>query len=90
MSDLMTAAAGSETRRSMVCVWMAVSAVWVGFWLVMAAIAVVAARIDNPFAEDLGAFAVIVLTPPLVTFVLGSAFRLTFEAVAQGRNRRRH
>jgi hypothetical protein len=68
---------------------MAVSAVWVGFWLVMAAIAVMAARIDNPFAGDLGAFAVIVLTPPLVTFVLGSTLRLTFEALAQRRTQSR-
>jgi hypothetical protein len=67
---------------------MAVSAVWVGFWLVAAAVAVLAARVDNPFAEDLGAYAVIVLTPPLVTFVVGTVFRLILETLTDRSSRR--
>lgn len=87
MSDL-TATAGTETRRSMICIWMAVSAVWVAFWLLMASVAVIAVRIDNPFEEDLGAFSAIVLTPPLALFLFGLVLWLIFDALTRRRSRR--
>ncbi len=73
------AVAEGETRQAMMRVWMAISAIWVGFWLCMAALILVAAEMTVPLAGKLGLFALIVLTPPLALLAIGSALRWGFE-----------
>ena len=82
MSDI-SVAAGSQTRQSMIRVWMALSAVWVAFWLVIAAIIFAAVDIRQPLADELGTFSVIVLTPPLALLAVGAAVRWAFEALSR-------
>ena len=73
------AVAAGETRQAMMRVWMAISAIWVAFWLSMAALIAVAAEMTVPLAGKLGLFALIVLTPPLALLAIGSALRWGFE-----------
>jgi hypothetical protein len=77
--------AGNETRQSMVRVWMAISAVWVAFWLLTAGVAFAAVEMRAPIGEQLGLFSIIILTPPLALLALGTAGRLLFEAFAHKR-----
>jgi hypothetical protein len=77
------AAAGVETRQSMLRVWMAISAVWVAFWLLIAAVVMVAAELHPPFADEFGSYAAIVLLPPLAFLMLGALARWTFEAASR-------
>jgi hypothetical protein len=86
MSDT-SVAAGIDTRQSMIRVWMALSAVWVAFWLSIAAIIFAAVGIREPLAAELGRFAAIVLTPPVVLLILGAALRWTFEALTRAARR---
>ena len=73
-------AAWIETRQSLVRVWMAISAVWVTFWLLIATTALAAAEVHRSFAADLPTFAFIVLAPPLGLLLLGIIGRSLFEA----------
>jgi len=83
MSESAVTAAGAETRQSMIRVWLAISAVWVAFWLLIAAVIGVAIQQGSPFEADLNVFALIVLTPPLALLALGASARLLFEALAR-------
>ena len=83
MSDTSLAAAGVDTRQSMIRVWMALSAVWVAFWLLIAGIVFASVDMRNPFADELGPFSLIVLTPPLALLALGALARWTFEALTR-------
>ena len=60
-------------------VWMAISAIWVAFWLSMAALIAMAAEMTVPLDGKLGLFALIVLTPPLALLAVGSVLRWGFE-----------
>jgi hypothetical protein len=73
------AVAEGETRQAMMRVWMAISAIWVAFWLSMAALIALAAEMTVPLAGKLGLFALIVLTPPLALLAVGTALRWGFE-----------
>lgn len=80
MSDRATKRDAAETRRSMIRVWLAISAVWTAFWLVIAAL--VAASSGSLFAlpNEIGLFALIVLLPPLALLTLGTLGHLLVEA----------
>jgi hypothetical protein len=82
MSDAVIGTAVVETRQAMLRVWMAISAVWVAFWLSIATLIVVTAGTASPLDERLGLFALIVLTPPLAFLAVGALFRCAFEAIA--------
>jgi hypothetical protein len=82
MSETSVTAAGLECRQSMLRVWMAISGVWVVFWLAIAAI-VAANDIRYPLEGQFELFALIVLTPPLVLLALGVIGRWTFETFVQ-------
>jgi hypothetical protein len=73
------AVAEGETRQAMMRVWMAISAIWVAFWLSMAALIVVAAEMTVPLTGKLGLFALIVLSPPIALLAVGSVVRWAFE-----------
>ena len=83
MSESAVTTAGAETRQSMIRVWLAISAVWVAFWLLIAAVIVAAMQMGSPFDADLNIFALIVLTPPLALLALGVSARLLFEFLAR-------
>jgi len=84
MSDTSWSIAGGETRQAMIRVWMAISAIWVAFWLGIALV-VVGTGVANPFADRLSLFALIVMAPPLALLLLGAGARLTFEFLRQTR-----
>ena len=73
------AVAAGETRQAMMRVWMAISAIWVAFWLCMAGLIAVTAEMTVPLAGKLGLFALIVLTPPVALLAIGAALRCAFE-----------
>jgi hypothetical protein len=77
------AVAEGETRQAMMRVWMAISAIWVAFWLSMAALIAVAAEMTVPLAGNLGLFALIVLSPPIALLAVGTALRWGFEMLFQ-------
>lgn len=85
MSNTSVAVAAGETRQAMVRVWMAISAIWVTFWLCLAALIIVASGMTVPLDNQLGLFALIVMTPPLVLFAVGAAFRWVFETLFRNR-----
>ena len=73
------AVAADETRQAMIRVWMAISAIWVVFWLCMGGLIAVTAEMTVPLAGNLGLFALILLSPPVVLLAVGAAFRCAFE-----------
>jgi hypothetical protein len=75
-----------ETRRSLVRVWLAISAVWVAFWLLMAAAA--AAQLENPFVTQARLFSLIVALPPAALLLTGFVGRVLIHAVAMLRRQR--
>ena len=53
MSEASVTVAGGETRQAMIRVWMAISAIWIVFWLCIAAPVVIAgAEIGKRFAQE--------------------------------------
>ena len=83
MTESAVTTAGAETRQSMIRVWLAISAVWVAFWLLIAGGIVAAMQTGSPFDANLNVFALIVLTPPLALLALGAGARLLFEFLAR-------
>ncbi len=79
MSDVSASAAGLEARQSMIRVWMAISAVWAAFWLLIAAIALATVEVRYSLAEEFGTFSFILLAPPLSLLALGVVGRWLFE-----------
>ena len=81
MSD--TSVAAVDARQSMLRVWMALSAVWVAFWLLIAGIVFTAVGMQEPFSDELGRYAAIVVTPPAALFAVGVPLRWLFEALTR-------
>lgn len=81
MSETSVAMAAGESRQAMIRVWMAISAIWVAFWLCIAALIVATGEMPGPLTNELRLFALIVMTPPVVLFALGALFRCVFEAL---------
>lgn len=79
MANAAVPAAGVETRQSMLRVWMAMSAVWIAFWLAIAAIVVASGAARFPLAGQFAPFAAIVLAPPLIFLGFGVTIRWAFE-----------
>ena len=73
------AVAEVEARQAMMRVWMAISAVWVAFWLCMAGLTFVSAEMTIALANQLQLFALIVLAPPLALLAIGAALRWLVE-----------
>lgn len=77
-----------EARQSMIRVWLAISAVWVAFWLIVAALVLATFEPYNPAIVQLGIFSLIVATPPFALFAVGAVSRWIFETVALRRQDR--
>jgi hypothetical protein len=75
-------ASGVETRKSLIRIWLAISAVWVSFWLLTATTVFAAAATLNPFIEEFGLFSAIVLTPPIALLAIGALGRFLVEALS--------
>lgn len=74
-------AAVAETRQSMLRVWMAISGVWVAFWLIIAGLMLTTLKPYDPFLVQFGIFALIVATPPFVLLAIGATLRWLFETI---------
>jgi hypothetical protein len=86
MSDANVATAEGETRQAMIRVWMAISAIWIAFWLALAALIVATGEMADPLTNQFRLFALIVMTPPLVLFAIGGLVRWTVETRFRKRN----
>jgi hypothetical protein len=82
MTDVAMEAAGVETRQAMLRVWMAISAVWVAFWISIAGIILMTGFIESPLFDRLNLVAAIVVTPPIVLLAVGALSRLIFETIS--------
>jgi hypothetical protein len=60
---------------------MAISAVWVAFWLLIAATAAATARMQYPLTTQLNTFSLIVAMPPAALLIAGAIGRWLFKAV---------
>ena len=80
MSNMTASISGVETRQSMIRVWLAISAVWVAFWLCMAAIAM---EFSYPLAAGLRPFSIIVILPPVALLGMGVICRWVFAGFAR-------
>jgi hypothetical protein len=78
----------AETRQSMIRVWMAMSAVWVAFWLLITGLFMMTVEPAYPLNENVSSFAAITLTPPLALFIIGAIARLTFMKIEQRKRAR--
>ena len=78
MSDAAVTVSGGETRQSMIRVWMAISAVWVAFWLLIAAIVMLSVEFSYPLGAELRPFSAIVVLPPLALLFAGIVCRWTY------------
>ncbi len=81
MSDTSIGAVGAETRQAMLRVWMAISAVWVAFWISIAGLIVLTGSMSDPLLDRLHLVALIVIAPPLFLLALGTILRLIFETI---------
>ena len=80
MSNTRVAAiAAVEARQAMMRVWMAISAIWVAFWLCMAGLTFVTAEMAVALSNQISLFALIVIAPPLALLAVGAALRWGFE-----------
>ena len=80
-------AAVLDARQSMFRVWMAISAIWVTFWIVMAGLVVAALAPHDTLVIDLSVCAAIAAVPPILLLAGGATVHLILEAIAQ-RDRR--
>jgi sterol desaturase/sphingolipid hydroxylase (fatty acid hydroxylase superfamily) len=88
MTNTTTAAMHQDARQSMLRVWLAISSVWIGFWLAIAAIVVAAFGNAYDLIGTFTSFSVIVLAPPLALLLFGVAGCLIFECRTQDRRPR--
>jgi hypothetical protein len=82
MSNTSVAIAEVESRQALIRVWMAISAIWIAFWIAIALPIVFYGEATTPLFEQFRLFAVIVLVPPVVLLVAGAAVRWLFETLA--------
>ena len=71
MSDASVRAEISDARQCMIRFWMAISAVWLTFWLLIGGIVLVTVEIPYAFTPELKSFALIVVAPPAALLAIG-------------------
>ncbi len=82
MSDASVRVNGGDTRQSLIRFWMAISAVWLAFWLLIAGIFLLNVDIPYIFSAEIGPFTLIVLTPPAALLAIGILGCWAFQAFA--------
>ena len=83
MANVTIGSAGPETRLAMLRVWMALSAVWVAFWLMIAALVALTTETSNLPLRLPGLVALIAVTPPIALLGVGAMSRWIFEALSR-------
>jgi hypothetical protein len=83
MLSTLAGPAANEARRSMFIVWLSISAVWLSFWALIAALALAAAEIRQPFLRDITSISVLVVCPPAALLGLVVAARLLVGVLAR-------
>jgi hypothetical protein len=83
MSDASVRANGGEARQSLIRFWMAISAVWLAFWLLIAGIFFLNVDIPYIFSAEIVPFTLIVLTPPAALLAIGILGCWAFQAFAE-------
>ena len=73
------AVAAVEARQAMMRVWMAISAIWVAFWLSMAGLTFASTEMTVALSDELRLFMMILIAPPLVLLAVGALVRWVFE-----------
>jgi hypothetical protein len=73
--------AGLEARQSMIRVWLAISAVWVAFWLAIALVILTTVDLTRAFGSEFSLYGAVVLAPPLALLALGVLGRWAFETL---------
>ena len=81
MADTKVNLAACEARQSLFRVWLAISAVWVSFWLLIAGVAVAAVQMRNPLLGQINAFSLIVAVPPIALLAAGVLCRFLCQAL---------
>ena len=72
MSDASVRADLSDARQCLIRFWMAISAVWLTFWLLIGGVVLLTVEIPSAYSAELGSFALIVLAPPLALLAIGT------------------
>jgi hypothetical protein len=73
------AVAAVEARQAMVRVWMAISAIWIAFWMSMAGLTFASTEAAITLSGELTVFALILIVPPLALLAVGALLRWIFE-----------
>jgi hypothetical protein len=73
MSEAGVRAEVSDARQCMFRFWMAISAVWLTFWLLIGGIVLLIVEIPYVFSPELGSFALVVAAPPAALLLIGIA-----------------
>lgn len=81
MADTKVNFTACDARQSLFRVWLAISAVWVSFWLLIAGVAVAAVQMRNPLLGQINAFTLIVALPPIVLLAAGLLCRFLCQAL---------
>ena len=71
MSEAGVRAEISDARQCMFRFWMAISAVWLTFWLLIGGIALLIVEIPYALSPELGSFVLIVIAPPAALLLIG-------------------
>ena len=71
MSEASVRAEVSDARQCMFRFWMAISAVWLTFWLLIGGIALLIVEIPYALSPELGSFVLIVIAPPAALLLIG-------------------
>jgi hypothetical protein len=83
MSDASVRVNSGEARQSLIRFWMAISAVWLAFWLLIAGIFLLNVDIPYIFSAEIVPFTLIVLTPPAALLAIGILGCWAFQAFGQ-------
>ena len=90
MSDASVGADVSDARQCMIRFWMAISAVWLTFWLLIGGIVLLNVEIPYAFTPELGSFALIVVAPPAALLAMGLIGSWAWQSLAEAFSAERH
>lgn len=82
MSERLAGNGEADARKSMIRVWMAVTAVWIAFWVGIAALIATTVDLYYPLSQQTGMIALILFGPPLALLAVGVTIRWIFETLA--------
>ncbi len=69
MSDVTVSVGGGDARQSMIRVWMAISAIWIAFWILIAAMVLATFGLSYSPGSQLQPYVLILALPPAALLV---------------------